>query len=302
MKTSIQNNNYNTMLEPSDWRFSAAINGLIEYLDYHNLDYEVDDEYILYNSEDITEEKYLEFVEEKYSEEFYHKVVEDILSNEEVSDEQVKLINEKLSANAIMRKTFNKIKFDKTNKEEILNIISVNREELIRETFGKKSKYTNYISVNNKLPVEILKDSQVYCRLNGYACADESRKSNSMGYGFDKKTFVGQDEKEFDFIPFSFEGDREAFFINDNYTIKRIKNTNETLKRKIRINSESSYDNKSNDTRQAMFECIIEISDFIDRDVEVILKSKDKQYFETSMTVSISSRSSKEGFGYQEGE
>ena len=98
MKTSIQNNNYNTMLEPSDWRFSAAINGLIQYLDYHQLEYEIDDDYILYNSEDITEEKYLEFVEDKYGEEFHHKMVENILSIEEFNDDKVKLVNEKLSA------------------------------------------------------------------------------------------------------------------------------------------------------------------------------------------------------------
>ena len=39
MKTTLQNNNYDTMLEASDWRFSAAIVGLMQYLDYYNLDY-----------------------------------------------------------------------------------------------------------------------------------------------------------------------------------------------------------------------------------------------------------------------
>lgn len=306
MKTSIQNNNYNTMLEPSDWRFSAAINGLMQYLDYHQLEYEIDDDYILYNSEDITEEKYLEFVEAKYGEEFHHKVVENILSNKEISDEQVKLINEKLSANIIMQKKFNKIKFDKTNKKEILNIINENRQELIRETFGKKSNlYANYVNVNMKAPIEILKESQVYCRLIGYVCADENRKSNSLGYGFDKKTFVGQDEKEFDFIPFSFEGDRETFFINDNYTIKRIKSTNETLRRKIKKDLESSDYNMSivKDARQALFKGIIEISDFVDRDVEVIFKERNKGYFETiylrKESIDIFKKLNSEGIDYK---
>lgn len=304
MKTEIQNNIYDTMLEPSDWRFSAAINGLIQYLDYHQLEYEVYDDYILYNSEDITEERYLKFVESKYGEEFHHKVVENILSNEEISDEQMKLINEKLSANTIMKKTFNKIKFDKTNKKEILNIINENREELIRETFGKRSNlYANYVSVNMKAPIEILKESQIYCRLIGYACADENRKSNSLGYSFDKKTFVGQDQKEFDFIPFSFEGDRESFFINDNYTIKRINNTNETLRRKIKRDLENSDDNSSRDARQSLFKGIIETSDFIDRDVEVILKNRDKDYFETlylrKESIDIFKSFAKEGINYK---
>ena len=203
-----------------------------------------------------------------------------------------------------MKKTFNKIKFDKTNKKEILNIINENREELIRETFGKRSNlYANYVSVNMKAPIEILKESQIYCRLIGYACADENRKSNSLGYSFDKKTFVGQDQKEFDFIPFSFEGDRESFFINDNYTIKRIKNTNETLRRKIKRDLENSDDNSSRDARQSLFKGIIETSDFIDRDVEVILKNRDKDYFETlylrKESIDIFKSFAKEGINYK---
>lgn len=74
MKTILQNNNYDTMLEPSDWRFSAAIVGLMKYLDYHDVDYKIDEDCIYYNSYDITEERYLEFVEHKYGEELHHKI------------------------------------------------------------------------------------------------------------------------------------------------------------------------------------------------------------------------------------
>ena len=59
MKTILQNNNYDTMLEPSDWRFSAAIVGLMQYLDYHDLDYKIEEDSIYYNSEDINEKKYI---------------------------------------------------------------------------------------------------------------------------------------------------------------------------------------------------------------------------------------------------
>ncbi|GEQ21837.1 type I CRISPR-associated protein Cas8a1/Csx8 [Clostridium butyricum] len=273
MKTSIDNNKYDTMLEPSDWRFSAAIVGLMKYLSYHNFDYEVDDDYILYNSEDITEDKYLEFVEYKYGNELHHKVVENILVNEEISDEQQKIVNDKLNSNTIMKNKFKGIKFDKSNKDEILNVIQNNRYEIIKETFRSKSNmYANYANTN-----QLFNESQDFCRLAGY-CIDASKKGKSTGYNFAMSSFVGHDEKEFDFIPFAFEGNREAYFINDNYTIKRLKVSNDMLSKKIQIDLDN--DNKYSDARQALFKGIIESSDFISRDVEVIFKDRDKGYFE----------------------
>mgnify|MGYP000980774711 len=69
MKTILENNtDFNVKLEPSDWRFSAAIVGLLEYFEYIDTletSYKVEDEYILYNSELITKENYLKFVEKK---------------------------------------------------------------------------------------------------------------------------------------------------------------------------------------------------------------------------------------------
>lgn len=280
MKKHIQGESYDTSLEPSDWRYSAAIVGLMQYLDYHDLDYKIDEDCILYKSDDITEEKYLEFVEYKYGEELHHKIVERILSKDEINEEQVKLVNEKLAANTIMKKIFNKIKFDNTNKEMMLDIINENRLELIRETYGKKSNlYANYIGVNMKAPVELLKEAGIYCKVLGYGCADENRKSNSMGYKFEKSSFVGNDEKEFDFIPFAFEGNREAFFINDNYTVKRLKLSNRLFREKVVSDLEG--ESKSKDARQALFKGIMETTDFINRDVEVIFKDRDKSYFET---------------------
>ena len=280
MKTTLQNNNYDTMLEPSDWRFSAAIVGLMQYLDYYDLDYKVEDDCIYYNISDITEEKYLEFVEYKYGEELHHKVVENILSSEDISEDQVKKINEKISANTIMKKNFNKIKFDKTNKQEILDIINENRDELIRETFGKKDGgYKSYIKVNMKDSVKLLQDRKDYCRLNGYACADENRKSMALGFNFDKNLYVIQDEVEFDFIPFAFNGNKEVFFINDNYSIKRLKISNKILGDEIKKDLDG--ESKRKDARQSLFKGIIEISDFINRDVEVIFKDNNKEYFET---------------------
>ncbi|MCS4472572.1 type I CRISPR-associated protein Cas8a1/Csx8 [Clostridium botulinum] len=280
MKTSIQNEKYDTMLEPSDWRFSAAIVGLLKYLNYHDLDYKIEEDYILYNSSSINEEKYLDFVEYKYGEELHHRAVENILSNEEITEEQLKLVNEKLVANTVMKKNFGKIKCDNKNKKEILDIINKNRYELIRETYGKKDGgYKTYIKINMREAVKILQDTKNYCRLNGYACADEGRKSMSLGFNFNKSSYMAQDILEFDFIPFAFEGSRETFFINDNYTIQRLKTSNEILSKKIESDLEG--ESKRKDARQALFKAIMEASDFIRRDAEVILKDVSKDYFET---------------------
>lgn len=274
MKTSIEHSKYNTKIEASDWRFSASILGLIQYLIHHNFEYEVNDEYLLYNSQDVSEEKYLEFVEYKYNDELHHTVIENILCNDELNDEQIKLVNEKLKANTIMKKKFNKIKFDGINGTEILDIISSNRYEIIKETYRtKKNMYANYCNTN-----QLFNDSQNYCRLVGY-CIDAGKKGKSTGYNFSTNTFVGEDIPEFDFIPFAFTGDREAFFINDNFTLNRLKNTNDTLDRKVKL--DLSGENKNIDARQSLFKCIIESADFIDYDVEVIFKERDKEYFET---------------------
>lgn len=274
MKTTIQNKDYDTKLESSDWRFSAAILGVLQYLNYHNLNYEIEDDYILYNSSDINEEKYLEFVEYKYGQELHHKVVENILCNEEISDEQIKIVNDKLVANTIMKKYFNKVKFNNTNKEYILNIIEEKRGEIIKETFrSKKNMYANYANTN-----QLFNESQEYCRLLGY-CIDVGKKGKSIGYNFSTSAFVGEDISEFDFIPFAFEGSNEAFFINDNYTIDRLKASNERFKVIVRVNVDEN--NGRLDARKALFRGIIESTDFIKRDVEVIVKDINKGYFET---------------------
>ncbi|WP_195244397.1 type I CRISPR-associated protein Cas8a1/Csx8 [Clostridium celatum] len=274
MKSSLHNNNYDTKLEATDWRFSASILGLLQYFNYHNLDHEIEEDYILYNSSDISEEKYLEFVEYKYGQELHHKVIENILSNEEISEEQVKLVNDKLTANTVIKKCFNKIKFDNTNREYILDIIKKNRTQIIKETFrSKKNMYANYANTN-----QLFNEDQEYCRLLGY-CIDVGKKGKSTGYNFTTSTFVGEDMMEFDFVPFAFLGNNESFFINDNYTIERLKASNESFKRIISVNLDEN--NGCLDARQALFRGIIESADFIKRDVEIIFKNISQGYFET---------------------
>lgn len=283
MKTILEDNDkYDTKLEASDWRFSAAIVGLIEYFRYVDIleeSWSIKDDYILYDSKLITKEKYLSFVEKRYDNKLHHKYVENQLDfynndDKENQDEKIKAINEKLSGNFVMKKVFKKIKFDGTNKDEILLLINTNREELILETFKYKSDmYKNYCNTN-----QLFNESQNYCRLLGYYI-DAVRKSKSTGFAFNSKSFVGQDIQEFDFIPFAFISDKESLFINDNYEITRLVSTKKSFEMKVKDNSKSEEKNKS--ARYYLFKGIIESSDFIDYDVEVIVKNREKNYFET---------------------
>ncbi len=276
MKFGIEHDKYDTRLEASDWRFSAAILGLVQYLIYYDFKHKIEDDYLLYNSKDICEEKYIEFVEYKYGNELHHKLVERILSSNDISEGNIKLVNEKLSANTIMKKIFSKIKFDGKNKDDILNTIDSNRYELVKETYKTKmNMYANYCNTN-----KLFNESQDYCRLLGYTI-DAGKKGKSIGYNFSTSSFVGEDIKEFDFIPFAFTGDREAFFINDNFTIEKLKQSNFALEHKVKLDIEKEEQSKYIDARQALFKLIIESSDFIDYDVEVIYKNRDKGYFET---------------------
>ena len=110
MKSIIEDMDFDTRLEASDWRYSAAIVGLIKYFDYHQIEYKVEHDFILYNGKDIDENKYLEFVEYNYGEELHHKLVENILSQEEFSEEQIKIVNEKLANKSGSSNTIMKIK------------------------------------------------------------------------------------------------------------------------------------------------------------------------------------------------
>ena len=287
MKTILENNtDFNVKLEPSDWRFSAAIVGLLEYFEYIDTletSYKVEDEYILYNSELITKENYLKFVEKKYGENLHHKSVELNVehynqdNNENDNTYIIKSINEKLSGNTIMKKIFKKIKFDGTNRDEILSLVNKHREELILETFRNKSDmYKNYCNTN-----QLFNENQKYCRLVGYYI-DAPKKGKSTGFGFNMSSFVGQDIQEFDFIPFAFINDRESLFINDNYEINRLTSAKQVFQEKIKADIENlELENKYRGIKYSLFKGIIESSDFIEYDVEVIVKDRDKDYFET---------------------
>ena len=122
----MEDKNFDRKLETYDWRYSAAALGLIKFFEYHDPlgeHYRVDDDFIEYDSSFLTKENYLEFVEYYYGDKLHHVFVEKQLKKKEFSDDDIKLINEKLSGNTIMKKVFKKIKFDGTNKEDRKSVV-----------------------------------------------------------------------------------------------------------------------------------------------------------------------------------
>lgn len=278
MKEYLENKRFDRKVEPLDWRYSAAIFGLYKYLGFfgeNGIDFEISDDAIYFNESDITEEKYLRFAEGYYKEEFHHKKLEQLMKLEECSDEQMKQANEWMKGNAILKKVFGKLKFDGTNQKEILETIDINRDQLIKETFRNKSNmYANFAN-----PGQMLEKGKNCCRLWGYY-VDGGRKSKAISYNFDVNTFVAQDDRLFDFIPFAFSGDRESFFINDSFSVDQLINTNINFENYIQ-NEVAESKGKNKDARKALFKSIQTAADFLDYDVEVIVKNKENSFFES---------------------
>lgn len=262
---------FDGLLETGDWRYSASIVGLIKYFDFLDQKgiadkdelYEIEDDELRYNSSYITDEYYLLFVEEYFSKAMHHKAIENVLIKDEISEEDIKFVNGKLKANKIMRDVFGKVEYSKENKDEIFSLIEKNRLDLIKETYsGFKGIYYNF--ANTKL---LFTEDNKICRLANYY-ADTNKKGKSLGYRMDFNTFEFKDEKVFDFIPFAFSKSYDAFFINNNILVSELKKSN-------------SYIEESDNPRSTLFGNMKESAEYIGFDVEVIVKSRDKDYYET---------------------
>lgn len=291
MKFSVDVDSFDSFITASDWRYSAAIIGLMEYFEYNEFSYDIRrievselgflEEGILYSSKDITEENYLKFVEHYFEDEFQHCRVEKLLkSAEELSEETIKEVNELLSgpgANTIMKKTFPKVKYDDTTKAEIINTIEKNRMLLIKETYrNKKSLYANYSNTNS-----LLKNGGEICRLNGYY-VDLPKKGKSLGYGFDKSKITSQDDVIFDFIPMAFCGGREKYFINNNVSIKTLKDSFYKLKEiYVSMIITSLQTGKKINSHKLFWAFICSAMKEKSFDLEVVSKSQDQGYFAT---------------------
>lgn len=284
MKTKIDYFDYDTLLQPTDWRFAAAVVGLCKYFDYFGIDYKVlydveekPDNYIhgfdgiIYKSEDITEEKYLEFAENYFEKYMTHKNILNILESQEFSEEQIKLVNDLVKSKTVLKGLFDKIKFDGTNKDIFISTIEENRAEIIKNIFKNGNNlYKNYC--NERL---IFTEDNSTCRLRGYN-VDKDRKTSNLGFCFSKESFGSNDILEFDFIPFAFSNSdmRETYFVNNNFSVKSLTQTNYAFSNQL-----SSTENK--DDKNKLMLVLQNSKDYISYDVEIISKSQDKAYYET---------------------
>lgn len=284
MKTKIDYFDYDTLLQPTDWRFAAAVVGLCEYFDYFGIVYKVlydveekPDNYIhgfdgiIYKSEDITEEKYLEFAENYFEKYMTHKNILNILESQEFSEEQIKLVNDLVKSKTVLKGLFDKMKFDGTNKDIFISTIEENRAEIIKNIFKNGNNlYKNYC--NERL---IFTEDNSTCRLRGYN-VDKDRKTSNLGFCFSKESFGSNDILEFDFIPFAFSNSdmRETYFVNNNFSVKSLTQTNYAFSNQL-----SSTENK--DDKNKLMLVLQNSKDYISYDVEIISKSQDKAYYET---------------------
>lgn len=284
MKTKIDYFDYDTLLQPTDWRFAAAVVGLCKYFDYFGIVYKVlydveekPDNYIhgfdgiIYKSEDITEKKYLEFAENYFEKYMTHKNILNILESQEFSEEQIKLVNDLVKSKTVLKGLFDKIKFDGTNKDIFISTIEENRAEIIKNIFKNGNNlYKNYC--NERL---IFTEDNSTCRLRGYN-VDKDRKTSNLGFCFSKESFESNDILEFDFIPFAFSNPdmRETYFVNNNFSVKSLTQTNYAFSNQL-----SNTENK--DDKNKLMLVLQNSKDYISYDVEIISKSQDKAYYET---------------------
>ena len=268
-------------LEPFDWRYSAAIVGLRKYLEWLGVDEEpnliITEDTLEYNKKYLDKEDFLKFAEYYFKDDMHHIEIENKLKEKNPTEDQINIVNEKMKANTILKNKFKKIKFDGHNQDEIQNIIDQNREEIICETFRNKNNlYKNYCNPN-----QLFKDKQECCRLNGYYI-DMPKKGKSISYAFDKSNYLGNDIPEFDFIPFAFSGCREKFFINDNVDLNRLQKTNNQWTRTVKSQMEEAKQrNERVNTKRIFIDCLIEAKDFLQSDIEIIVKKPERAYFET---------------------
>lgn len=284
MKTTINYYGYDTLLQPTDWRAAAAVVGLCKYFDHFRIDYKIlynvdekPENYIhgfdgiIYKSDSITEEKYLNFVESYFEKYMTHSTILSILGNDEFSDEQIKMVNDLVKSKTVLKGLLGKTKFDGTNKAVFISTIEENREEIIKTIFKNGNNlYKNYC--NERL---IFTDDNSTCRLRGYN-VDKDRKTSILGFCFSKESFDANDILEFDFIPFAFSNPdmRETYFVNNNFSVETLVNTNRAFSEQL-SNTEGKGD------KNKLLLVLQNSKDYISYDVEIISKSQDDAFYST---------------------
>ncbi len=269
---------YDRRLEPTDWRYSAAAVGITRCSETYDFPILKEGRYFRYRYRDIAPQEtedgydvlYIKFAEKYFQDRMHHVTIEMLLKKSSFFEEDIKLINEKISSNTVMKKVFKGVKFDGKNRDEIERIISENRLQIIRETFKNSPVgYKKFINLSS-----YRKDEGETCRLVGFH-VDPGRKTRAVGFGFDKKARVTNDAIEFDFIPFGFSRGNSSIFINNNVSIESL----------VKANNELDFFLKQNSGKNASWHSYFykysEGGQFIDYDVEVIAKENETNYYET---------------------
>lgn len=299
---NLTKNRFDTMLEFSDWRFSAAAVGLIRYFDFCKEQKNIEKDYatefqeiiktksgditisrkdvLFYNKEDIVldDEKnlvdYLDFVEYYFNEKMHNNKLCDILQKTDITDVDKKEIDEILKANTIMKKVFKSLKYSDETRPEIQNRLEEYRYDIISETYKNgKATYGNFCNKNS-----FAAEDKEVCRLLGYY-VDLPKKKKSMAFNWDYNTFVYSDYPEFDYVPFAFSKTREAFFINNNSQTKNLKKTNDNLNSEFFRDGKDNADNEN--SRKSLFLTSSKAAQYIDYQVEIVIKNREKDYYET---------------------
>lgn len=285
MKSKIDFDGYNTLLQPTEWRYAAATTGLVEYFKFNHISYGVLSELeekpeesvfgfdgILYNHEDITEERYLDFAEDHFKDDMTHIRILQMLENDEFTEEQIKAVNDMVKSKTVLKKLFGKTKFDGTNKQTVADIINNNRHEIIKSVFRYgKNLYSNYANSNL-----LLTASNPHCRLAGYTL-DEGRKTRFLGFCFAKESYETNDIPEFDFIPFAFSNSDmyETFFVNNNFSVKDLVQTNK------RVSEALTKDKRNINSKRKFLRVLQQAYNYINYNVEIIMKSRESDYYST---------------------
>ncbi|MBF1036856.1 MAG: type I CRISPR-associated protein Cas8a1/Csx8 [[Eubacterium] sulci] len=270
------NVSYNRCLELSDWRFSASAVGLIRFFEHCSLKYYKAKRKLYYNFEDIdltqkeVQDNYSRFAEFWFSELMHHMSLAELYEKRNLSDDDKKIINEKLAANSILKKVFKGIKYGDLTPEEIKHRIAENKSDIILSTFVNSiNGYRKYATISC-----FSKESQDCCRLLGHY-VDIGRKTKSLGFNFDKLAATFTDKIEFDFIPFAFSKGRESIFVNNNTNLSRLLESNNIVKAYFDklVDKNASWNN--------IFYNFLNSSRFIRQDTEIIMKKVEMDYYET---------------------
>ncbi|MDO5037392.1 MAG: type I CRISPR-associated protein Cas8a1/Csx8 [Tissierellia bacterium] len=276
---------YDRKILPSDWRFSAALVGLERYLKKMGRPYAYDREALYYNYEDVTDDRaYAQYVEKRYEDILDHRKLEKLLTKEDLSQEEKKEAQSLLKTKSGMKKYLGQLSLE--NPDQVLETIEDKRTPLTLNLFKfSQSGYRKFANESLFLgsKEDLRRNSREdICRLRGYS-EDMGRKTNSLGFAFKKRAREVQDWVEFDFIPFAFTRSREAIFLNNNASIENLIKSNRLLDLELEAQAqEAKEQNKTaQDFRSLIFYQVQEGSIFLNYDVEVILKSMERDFYES---------------------